>query len=863
STHSIWHYEDDLLRLYIQISPGSQGDGEWWAVVDGHAYVSQLRAAGRSALSALFSPELQRLSDEGALIRDFHVPIENTQRPGSTAEQSISFDRRGPYANYNWELFLHTPVLTARYLAQQQRFEDAQRWLHFVFDPTTNDTGSGPARFWRFLPFRQAGQAESIGQLMEWLANPSEERAEEAEVCNQILTWRQEPFRPHAIARMRQSAYQWNTLFMYLDNLLDWGDQLFRRDTREAINEATLLYVLAAKLLGPRPRSMPPRVQAPPLTYRALAGRWDDFGNAWYAFADHPLLKAWQGWLEWIKEHGIVGPQGNTGQTQILNSLGTLYFCVPRNEQLQEYWDKLEDRLFKIRHCRNIEGVERDLALFEPPIDPELLVRATAAGVDIGTVLADRAAPRPHYRFSVLLQNAIQICAELKSLGAALLSALEKQDAEGLALLRSSHEVELLTLGCQIRKDQRDQANADVTALYEARKTAGQRYLHYQRLRGKIGSYVPSEGMQVVEEPVNPRLVASPELWEGEGGLGLTSSEVDQLRRLHEARLFSAIAGSTKVLASAFLFAKALAEPARRDVLEALGQGFNLVAEATDIGTTQSNFWAGRSALLAGYERRRDEWTFQSNSALRELAQIDKQLVAAKVRVAMAEHELSNHDTQVKRAQDVDTFMHDKYTNQALYSWMVDQIADVYFRTYQLAYDMAKRAERAYRFELEPETDGQSFIQSGYWNSLRNGLMSGERLYHDLQRLEAGYLERNRREYELTRHISLRQLDPVALLELKATGSCEVAVPEWLFDLDAPGQYMLRIKNVGLSMPAVTGPYTSLNCTLTLMRSSVRKSALLANSKYVRQGSEDTRFVDYLGPAQSIVTSSGNNDAGM
>ena len=48
----------------------------------------------------------------------------------------------------------------------------------------------------------------------------------------------------------------------------------------------------------------------------------------------------------------------------------------------------------------------------------------------------------------------------------------------------------------------------------------------------------------------------------------------------------------------------------------------------------------------------------------------------------------------------VDEFMRDKFTNQELYDWMVGQIAGIYFQSYQLAYDVAKRAERAYRYEL-------------------------------------------------------------------------------------------------------------------------------------------------------------------
>ncbi len=39
----------------------------------------------------------------------------------------------------------------------------------------------------------------------------------------------------------------------YIDNLLDWGDHLFAQDTYESINEATMLYVMAADILGKRP----------------------------------------------------------------------------------------------------------------------------------------------------------------------------------------------------------------------------------------------------------------------------------------------------------------------------------------------------------------------------------------------------------------------------------------------------------------------------------------------------------------------------------------------------------------------------------------------------------------------------------
>ena len=101
--------------------------------------------------------------------------------------------------------------------------------------------------------------------------------------------------------------------------------------------------------------------------------------------------------------------------------------------------------------------------------------------------------------------------------------------------------------------------------------------------------------------------------------------------------------------------------------------------------------------------------------------------------------------------------------------------------------------------------------------------------------MEMAYHDNNKRELELTRHVSLRQLDPLALLNLKVTGSCTVTIPEWLYDLDCPGHYMRRIKTVNVSVPSVVGPYTSLNCTLALQRSTLRVSPLLDNGTYAER----------------------------
>ena len=66
-------------------------------------------------------------------------------------------------ANYNWELLFHIPLTIAVHLSKNQRFAEAQRWFHYIFDPTSNDDvdADAPQRFWKFLRFRNAGDADA------------------------------------------------------------------------------------------------------------------------------------------------------------------------------------------------------------------------------------------------------------------------------------------------------------------------------------------------------------------------------------------------------------------------------------------------------------------------------------------------------------------------------------------------------------------------------------------------------------------------------------------------------------------------------------------------------------------------------
>lgn len=265
----------------------------------------------------------------------------------------------------------------------------------------------------------------------------------------------------------------------------------------------------------------------------------------------------------------------------------------------------------------------------------------------------------------------------------------------------------------------------------------------------------------------------------------------------------------------------------------------------------------------ASYERRADDWILQHNLAAPEVMQIGRQILTSLIAEQTARHGYENIQQQIVNSQEVDELLREKFTSEETYLWMQGELSRLYYEYYRFALDTARRAERAMKQELmRPELDSQEFVKFDYWDGGRKGLLSGEALHLDLKRMEMAYHEHNRRELELAKHVSLRQLDPVALLALKTTDTCQVRVPEWLFDLDGTGHYMRRIKSVALSIPAVTGPYTSVNCTLSLLRSTVRKSAV-GDYSYVRQDGDTDRFVDYAGAIQSVVTSSGQNDSGL
>jgi Tc toxin complex TcA C-terminal TcB-binding domain/Neuraminidase-like domain/Salmonella virulence plasmid 28.1kDa A protein len=760
---------------------------------------------------------------------------------------------KGSYGQYYRELFFHIPFLIANQLNADGQYKEAKFWYEKIFDPTAQPSPADVTekdRVWRYQEFRDT----KVLKLKEIL-NDKET----------IEQYKKDPFNPFAIARLRMSAFQKCIVMKYVDNLIDWADDLFSQDTMESINEATMLYVLAYEILGKRPVSTGKCENADEtiLTYDLLGPAIKN-GSEFLMYIENVYLQMEveaivrstmpatgaisNKYSESMRTSGLGSTNQFRRQAQFekyspvserstaVSSAGAYFsayhalpdsgllrqqslpaFCVPPNEILLGYWDRLEDRLFKIRNCMNISGEKRSLALFQPPIDPMLLVRAKAAGLSIDDIVNQLNEALPPYRFTYLVEKARQYISTVQNFGSALLSALEKKDGETLILLRSVHEQNILSLTRQIKLKQIEEAGKSLQGLYSSQ----------QNIQNRVDYY---------------------------GGLieqGLTVNEVSEQDSKNLAAILRGKASEVAIIATIAHLIPQLGSPfAMKYGGKETGDSANSNVDFLRIIADKVETGSVAAGMIAHNERRAQEWEQQLKLAQEELKQISQQILAAEIRVSITEKDLELHEKQQEQTQEIHDFYKTKFSNLGLYKFMSTQLGKLYRQSYQMAAQLARQAERAYQFERDA-TD--FFIQGDNWDSDKSGLLSGERLLLQLQRLEKAYMEQNYREMEINQSFSLLQINPQALQDLQRNGKCSFGLNELLFDLYYPGQYRRLIKSVRITIPCIAGPYTNIGAKLTLNSSQIRQTP-----------QQNSALVDIpMTMTNSIATSQAQNDAGV
>lgn len=544
----------------------------------------------------------------------------------------------------------------------------------------------------------------------------------------------------------------------------------------------------------------------------------------------------------------ILGPRPHTVCAEDVPHTQTVAEFVPAfaplNPRLLDAYDRVADGLDAVRHCLDDKRLRNGLPRCDMPYFGDDPFRdGWRSTIETCPDEAEWCYLHSPYRFAFLIQKAQELAGKVRELGSALLSAFEKGDAASLASLRAGHEREVFELGLASRQDQWRDADWQVEALQKTKEVNQANLLYYNGLiqAGLIDDEIQYEILTVVAmvaraaanitEAIGGTVKLIPDFW-----VGFPCEE-------------SQIPSGTK-LAGTF---------------ESAARIINVVGDI-------ANTVAGLDLTQAGWDRRAAEWVHQSQVLTIEVQQVERQILGAQRRRDQAMHDLNTHRRQMEHATEVQDFLRDQFTAPDLYLWLQKETTAIYFRMYELALRAARQAELAYNFERGHTT--RRFIPEHCWDDLQQGLLAGERLELALHHMEKAYLDRNVREYELTKHFSLRLHFPIAYLRLRTTGYCEIELPEWMFDLDYPGQYMRRIKNVTLTIPCQTGPYTGVHCRLTLLSSATRIDPRLPapahqcccedahRCDYDTCG-EDPRVVRQYAAREAIATSGGQNDSGL
>ncbi len=776
---------------------------------------------GTCGFKGIYDYNLQQNPDKVTPENSDQFSFEDTYHPRHNLvyikddNEIIDFSAEAPCSVYNWELFFHIPLYISELLCQNQQFEDAMKWFHYIFNPSRH--GSGQQRFWVTKPLHNLTSVmeESINNLLK-MVNQGDPA-----IAKQVELWRDDPFNPFLIADMRPAAYMKSVVMKYLDNLIAFADNLFATDSREALSEATLLYVIASEVLGPKPSAVTPPKHADD-SYNDLAPKLDSFANA---MVD---IENTMGATE-----GDVPGNGNENG---IPPLQTFYFKIPSNDILLGYWDTVSDRLFKLRHCQDIQGSLRELALFDAPIDPALLIRARSAGIDLSSVLQDIFAPLPNYRYTALYAQALDFVNALRAYGASVIGAIEKSDSAALTIIQQTSAQQLLWDGEQVLNWQLAQAEKDIEALSKAIDLAAAKYDYNKNQKFKNAAEEAGSVLKLLESY-----------------LKLLAAATTEVGKVAAVQPLTTEGGTPMGPVSIFTHGKETAKQAKY-----AGLGLRECGDIAGIGAFVAN-------AIGGWQRRYDNWQQAAKEAKisKEQATIQKSKAELAKQIALAN--IAKNQKQIDNFQQQLDFINEKFTSKELYDWMAGKLTEIYFQSYKLAYRMCKQVEKCYQYELGI-TDS-NFIQFGYWDSLHKGLLSGETLNHDLRRMHSSYLEKNTRRFELSRYVSLAALDWEKLRDLLVTGTCNFSLPESLFDNDYPGHYNRHLVRMSVTIVySSPGKFDNVKATLTMNSNKVRFSDKLNDeTPYPYQETiEDKRFkIGYAAVPQKIVLGNAQDDPGL
>lgn len=585
---------------------------------------------------------------------------------------------------------------------------------------------------------------------------------------------------PDAVAQNDPMHYKISTIMKMLDLLIARGDSAYRMLERDTLNEAKMWYMQALGLLGDKPVTV-------------ISGNWNN-----------PALSEAADDTREQQRHQAISALRHGGLVQERHSANTLtgLFLPQQNEKLLGYWQTLDMRLFNLRNNLAIDGQPLSLPVFAAPADPAALLSAAAAASGGSKALPSAAVPA--MRFPQALESARSLTGQLMQFGATLQGLIERQDAEAMSELLQNQAGALMLSSLRMQEQALAELDAEKKTLEQSRAGAQSRFDSYRALY--------DENVSAAEQRTMDLYLSSSVLSTSAEALAMAEAVADMAPNV---------------------FGMAVGGSRWGGIPKAIGSGISLAASATKItadNISQSEAW----------RRRRQEWEIQKNSAESEVRQIDAQLDALTVRRTAAEMQREYLEIQQAQTQAQLEFLQRKFSNKALYSWLRGRLAAVYYRFYDLTAARCMMAEAAYGWQTGETT---RYIKPGAWQSAHAGLMAGESLLLNLTEMEQAWLKWDHRALEVTRTVSLADVYSADKVDLAAkiaellTGSGSGSTPaetglslttdkqlHAAFNLkalniaeDYPAGLgkTRRIRQISVTLPALTGPYQDVRAVLS------------------------------------------------
>ncbi|MBK9284050.1 MAG: hypothetical protein IPM51_06980 [Sphingobacteriaceae bacterium] len=470
-------------------------------------------------------------------------------------------------------------------------------------------------------------------------------------------------------------------------------------------------------------------------------------------------------------------------------------FCTPKNPIYNSLELKGNLELYKIFNCRNIAGMVRELSVFAAATDSTTGVPVIGASGNLVLPGANNFAPT-QYRFKALLERAKQIAQQAAQLESLFLAALEKEDAENYAQLRARQDLATARATVKLQDLRITQANNE-------RSLADLQLGKVTFIQGHYNNLISS---------------------------GLNGFELQALDLLNQSINFLRASQIAQGVSAGLYISQGVWFANTTRGAESLGSFAAAAAGIAGALGTQSSIFSIQSSIasqMASYERRQEEWQFQSQLAGLDISIANQQIKIAddNVRIVSQEREIAVLNTN--HAQDALEFLRNKFTNAELYNWMGNILERAYSYMLNLSTATARTAENQLYFERQEQAG--PFILDDYWElpsagftggtsngqPERRGLTGSARLLVDIQRLDQFAFETNKRKLQMTKTISLAQNFPSEFQQFKETGVLYFELTNKLFDYDFPGHYLRLINNVKTTVVGLLPVYDSIKATLS------------------------------------------------